>query len=56
MNEVSLDEPIIFQTFSIADFDREMSRWVESQGEQVSISTIWMHALALVHTMYGNGF
>ncbi len=33
-----------------------MSRWVESQGEQVSITAIWVYALALVQTMYGNGF
>ncbi len=56
LNEVPLEEPIIFQTFSIADFNQEMSRWVESQGEQVSITAIWVYALALVQTMYGNGF
>jgi hypothetical protein len=56
LNEVSLNAPTIFETFNMAEFDWEMNRWVESQTEQVTITSIWIHALALVHTMYGNDF
>jgi hypothetical protein len=56
LNEVSLNAPTIFEMFNMAAFDWEMNRWVESQTEQVTITSIWIHALALVHTMYGNNF
>ncbi len=56
LNEVSLNAPTIFEMFNMAGFDWEMNRWVESQTEQVTITSIWIHALALVHTMYGNDF
>jgi len=56
LNEVSLDAPIIPETFSEADFDQEMSRWMASQTEQVTITSTWIFALALANTFYRDHF
>ena len=55
LNEVSLDAPIIFETFNMAEFDQRINTWIESQTE-LTIASIWVHALALVHVLYGNLF
>ena len=56
LNEVSLDGPIIPETFGVADFDQEMTRWAALQTEQVTITSTWIYALALVNTLYSSHF
>jgi hypothetical protein len=56
LNEVPLEAPIMTETFNTAELDQEMNRWAGLQGEDVSISSIWVHSLAVARTIYYNLF
>ena len=57
LNEVSLsppDAPSIVNSSAI--FDATLTDWITAQGQNTSISSIWIYGLALAHTTYGNIF
>jgi hypothetical protein len=56
LNEVPLEAPITTEDFNTAELDQEMNRWTGLQGEAVSISSIWVHSLAVARTIYHNLF
>jgi hypothetical protein len=57
LNEVSLhppDAPSVDNSFS--NFHASMTAWIAAQDQTPTISLIWIHGLALAHSIYGSIF
>jgi hypothetical protein len=56
LNEVPLfppDAPVV-DNFSI--FNSSMTVWMETPGQNTTISSVWVYGLALARTLYGRSF